>query len=87
MIGISIISIIRHFLRQILTLILCLRYPDQQPLFSKIKAIQNEREINRRIMTPNKKEINSEKTELMAKRQEQKEEKNERFLPIFLWTD
>ena len=38
-------------------------------------------------MTPNKNEINSEQTELMAKRQEQKEEKNERFLPIFLWTD
>ena len=38
-------------------------------------------------MTPNKNEMISEKTELMAKREEPKEEKNERFLPIFLWTD
>jgi uncharacterized coiled-coil DUF342 family protein len=38
-------------------------------------------------MTQNKKEIVSEKTELMAKIQEHKEERNERFLPIFLWTD
>jgi uncharacterized coiled-coil DUF342 family protein len=38
-------------------------------------------------MTPNKNEMISEKTELMAKIQEHKEERNERFLPIFLWTD
>jgi len=38
-------------------------------------------------MTQNKKEMVSENTELMVKRQEQKEERNERFLPIFLWTD
>ncbi len=38
-------------------------------------------------MTQNKKEMVSENTELMAKRHEQKEERNERFLPIFLWTD
>ena len=38
-------------------------------------------------MTQNKKEMVSENTELMVKRKEQKEERNERFLPIFLWTD
>jgi hypothetical protein len=38
-------------------------------------------------MTTDKKEMESEKNELMRKRQEQKEERNERFLPIFLWTD
>jgi len=38
-------------------------------------------------MTPNEKEMISEKTELIAQRQEQKEERNERFLPIFFWTD
>ena len=46
-----------------------------------------DREINRRIMTQKKKEMVSEKTELMAKKEEHKEERNERFLPIFLWTD
>jgi hypothetical protein len=45
------------------------------------------REIKRRIMTQNNKEIVSENTELIAKIQEHKEERNERFLPIFLWTD
>jgi hypothetical protein len=38
-------------------------------------------------MTPDKKEMRAEKTELLAKRQEQKEERNEKFLPIFFWTD
>jgi hypothetical protein len=38
-------------------------------------------------MTQNKKEMVSESTEQMAKKQEHKEERNERFLPIFLWTD
>jgi len=38
-------------------------------------------------MTPNKNEMISEKTELMTKTQEHKEERNDRFLPIFLWTD
>jgi hypothetical protein len=38
-------------------------------------------------MTPDKKEMISENTDLMAKRQEQKEERNERSLPIFFWTD
>jgi hypothetical protein len=38
-------------------------------------------------MTIDKKEIVSENIELVAKRHEQKEERNERFLPIFLWTD
>jgi|GEM_PF-1209180 len=38
-------------------------------------------------MTLNEKEPKSEKTELMAKIQEQKGERNERFLPIFLWAD
>jgi len=38
-------------------------------------------------MTPEKKDIISEKTELMATRHERKEERNERFLPIFFWTD
>jgi len=45
------------------------------------------RENKRRIMAPNKKEMVSENTEQMAKRQEPKEERNERFLPIFFWTD
>jgi hypothetical protein len=38
-------------------------------------------------MTIDKKEMVPENTELMAERHEQKEERNERFLPIFLWTD
>ena len=38
-------------------------------------------------MTIDKKEMVSENPELMAKKPEQKEERNERFLPIFLWTD
>jgi hypothetical protein len=38
-------------------------------------------------MTLDKKEMRSEKTELMTKRQEHKEDRNERFLPIFFWTD
>jgi hypothetical protein len=38
-------------------------------------------------MTPNKNEMISEQTEMMAKIQEPKEERNARFLPIFLWTD
>jgi len=45
------------------------------------------RDIKRRIMTQNNNEMASENTELMAKMQEHKEERNERFLPIFLWTD
>jgi hypothetical protein len=38
-------------------------------------------------MTIDKKEIISENTEMTTKREEHKEERNERFLPIFLWTD
>jgi len=38
-------------------------------------------------MTPDNKEMISEKTEMMAKKPEHNEERNERFLPIFLWTD
>lgn len=38
-------------------------------------------------MTIDNKEMMSEKTELMSKIQEHKEERNERVLPIFLWTD
>jgi len=45
------------------------------------------RQIMRRIMTPDKTEIISENTEMIAKRPEHNEERNERFLPIFLWTD
>jgi hypothetical protein len=57
-------------------------------LFSKIKAIKNDREkLRRRIMTLDKKEMVSENTELMVKRQEQKEGRNERSLPIVFWTD
>jgi hypothetical protein len=43
--------------------------------------------IIRKIMAKNNTEMISEKTELMAKIEEHKEERNERFLPIFLWTD
>ena len=45
------------------------------------------KEMKRKIMTPDKKEIKSKETELMAKIKEHKEEKNEKSLPIFLWTD
>jgi uncharacterized coiled-coil DUF342 family protein len=38
-------------------------------------------------MTPEKKEMKSEKTQLMEKIREHKEERNERFLPILFWTD
>jgi hypothetical protein len=38
-------------------------------------------------MTQNQNEMVSKSTELMAKTQEQNKERNEKFLPIFLWTD
>jgi hypothetical protein len=38
-------------------------------------------------MTIDKKEMVPENIELIAKKREQKEERNERFLPIFFWTD
>lgn len=38
-------------------------------------------------MTQDKIDILLEKTDMMAKRQEQKEDRNEKFLPISFWTD
>lgn len=38
-------------------------------------------------MTPDAEEMITENTERLIKIQEQKAERNERFLPIFLWTD
>jgi hypothetical protein len=38
-------------------------------------------------MTQNKNEIIKEKPERMADGEEQNEERNGRFLPIFFWTD
>jgi len=38
-------------------------------------------------MTQNKNKMIREKTERITERQEQKGERNARFLPIFYWTD
>jgi hypothetical protein len=38
-------------------------------------------------MTQNKNKMIREKTERITERQEQKEERNSRFLPIVYWTD